>query len=214
MPQLDQVFSAKVVETLAIAASTEALWLVAPPASEVRQQLKVRQLEALYESVYLRIFCAWEAFLEDVLLRLMAGYVTSSYQPVPAPGTSIQKTIKEAKTILYDSQSYLLWHDPGKVAQRAARYLVDSPLELVVRAEKPRLNIFSTIRHQIAHDSADTKLQFRAASTLLASSTFSDNAGKLLRSPDMSDPLNQPKWIRVISFELINVASSILSLSA
>jgi len=210
MPPLDQAFSARVSETLGIVASTEALWLVAPPTSQVRRQLKVNQLEALYESVYLRIFSAWEAFLEDALVRLMAGYVTASYRPIPAAGSHIERTVKGARSTLYGSQSYLLWHDPASVARRAARYLVDSPVEQVVLSQNSRLKIFADIRHHIAHGSDDTHSKFLAASAVLASNSFSGKAGRLLRGSDMSDPLNQPKWIRVISFELIDIASLIL----
>jgi hypothetical protein len=79
---LDADFARRVNESLQIISSTETLWLTAPPASVVRRQLKVPQLEALYESVYLRIFSAWESFIEGVLVRFMSGYETPNYQPV------------------------------------------------------------------------------------------------------------------------------------
>ena len=58
MAALDADFTKYVDESLKIIASTEVLWLTAPPASVVRKQLKVPQLEALYEAVYLRVFSA------------------------------------------------------------------------------------------------------------------------------------------------------------
>jgi len=210
-PALDVAFGERVDETLRSVAATETLWLTAPPASDIRTRLKVSQLEALYEAAYLRIFSAWEAFLEDVLTRLMAGYRTSSHSPMPPHGKALEKSVKLAQVSLYRGRAYLLWHDPRAVADRAGRHVVSSPLEAVIRSEQSRLEIFASIRHKIAHDSDDAKRRFRIAAVALCGNTFSGRPGKLLRGADLSDPLNQPKWIRVISYELVQTASSMLA---
>jgi len=207
---LDSDFVRYVDGTLTIIASTEVLWLTAPPASVIRKQLKVPQLEALYEAVYLRIFSAWESFLEDVLVRFMSGYKTSAYQPVLVPGCPRSSSIKGARAYLYGAKSYMLWHDPVRSANRIAKYITGSPLEATIRSQQVRLETFAAIRHRIAHDSDDAKNKFNAAATTLASSHYGGRPGRLLRAPDMSDPLNQPKWIRKISTELIDDAHLIL----
>jgi hypothetical protein len=209
---LDVDFARYVGDSLAIIASTEVLWLTAPPASEIRKQLKVPQLEALYESVYLRIFSAWESFIEDVLVRFMSGYMTGTYQPVLAQGCIQSSSIRAARVSLYGPRGYALWYDPIRSADRVAQYVTGSPLEAMLRQQHVQLKTFATIRHRIAHDSDDAKAKFKAAALLLASSQYSGRPGKLLRAPDMSDPLNQPKWILRISTELIDVAHLILKL--
>jgi hypothetical protein len=207
---LDADFARRVNESLQIVSSTEALWLTAPPASNVRRQLKVPQLEALYESVYLRIFSAWESFIEDVLVRFMSGYETPTYQPSLMPTCPRAASVRAARVFLYGNRDYLLWHNPTASANRIANFLSNSPIELVLRSQQVRLQAFADIRHRIAHDSDDSKTKFQNAALMLAGAQYSGSPGKLLRATDISDPLNQPKWIRVISYELVSVAQSIL----
>src|SRR5450755_4376937 len=153
MAALDANFAQRVNDTLQIASSTEALWLTAPPASLVRRQLKASQMEALYESVYLRIFSAWESFIEDVLVRFMSGHVTPAYQPVRVSSCPRLTSVRAARVHLYGNSDYLLWHNPWKSADRIAGYISSSPVELVLRSEQARLQAFADIRHRIAHDS-------------------------------------------------------------
>jgi hypothetical protein len=210
MAALDAKFAQRVNETLQIASSTEALWLTAPPASVVRRQLRASQLEALYESVYLRIFSAWESFIEDVVVRFMSGRVTPGYRPVRVSSCPRLSSVTAARAHLYKNRDYLLWHNPVTSANRISGYISASPVELVLRSQQLRLQAFADIRHRIAHDSDDSKTKFSAAALMIAGSDYNGKPGKLLRATDISDPLNQPKWIRVISFELINIAQSIL----
>jgi hypothetical protein len=208
---LDAAFSQSVDESLKIIASTEVLWLTAPPASEIRKQLKVPQLEALYEAVYLRVWTAWEAFVEDVLVRFMSGYETVTYRPTLTPACPRSVTIKGARVVLYGTRRYILWHDPVRSADRISTYVTGSPLEAIIRAQQARLEIFAAIRHRIAHGSDDARANFNAAALKLASSQYGGRPGRLLRAADLSDPLNQPKWILRISTELVDAARLILN---
>jgi hypothetical protein len=210
MPPLARSFIDEVDNSLAIVASTEVLWLRAPPGSEVRRQLKVDRLEALYESSFLRIFCAWENFLEEALTRFMARYETSAYSPVPAAGKTLPSTLVAARQQLYGTRSYLLWHDPGRVAHRSADHTVGCPVETVVTGASMRLLDFAAIRHRVAHSSLDARVKFGAAARSIAGSDFKGRPGRLLRSADVSDPLNQAKWIRVIADELVDLAGMIV----
>jgi hypothetical protein len=212
MAALDADFTKYVDESLKIIASTEVLWLTAPPASVVRKQLKVPQLEALYEAVYLRVFSAWESFVEDVLVRFMSGYETSTYAPVLTPGWQHPRTVKDARTALYGTRPYVLWHNPASSANRISRYMSGSPLEATLRSQQARLEIFAAIRHRIAHDSDDARTNFKMAAMSLAGSQYDGHPGRLLRAPDLSDPLNQSKWILRISTNLTAAAHLILKL--
>lgn len=190
-------------QSLDIASATETLWLTANPASAVRKQLKTPQLEALYEATFLRVFSAYESFLEDVLAHYMAGYETPTYTPTVSATGTIHATVTSALTTLHTRsngsiRSYLLWHDAQTTIDRATRNLNGCPVETVLSANKVDLDDYAKIRHHIAHNSRDSGIKFAAAASRLTGSEYSRRPGKLLRSADISDPLNPTKWIRVI----------------
>jgi hypothetical protein len=211
MARLDDQLARQVDLSLKIVAQTEALWLTAPPTSDIRRNLKVEQLETLYEAAFLRIFTSWEMFLEEVQIRFMAGYATGGYQPAPLPGRRTYSTIEAARTALYDGRAYLLWHNPTTNADRCARWLASSPIETLSRANQAQLENFASVRHRIAHSSSDASAKFTAATLTLSGTTATHpNPGRFLRSPDISDPLNQPKWIRVVADFLVDLGNRIL----
>lgn len=209
MPSIGTKCVAGFNETLSLAGATEALWLTARPASEIRRQLKGRQLEALYESVFLRIFAQYEAFQEAALVRYMANYGTPAYQPAPAPGTRLQPTVRAATSTLYGGSRYLLWHDNDKAIRRSQRFLVNSPMELVLSANSANLKDYARVRHHIAHNSPDSKDGFKQAATRLTGAAHAGVPGRMLRAPNISDPLNQPKWIRTIVDDLASIVLQI-----
>ncbi|MBG6098327.1 hypothetical protein [Nocardioides luteus] len=182
--------------TLSIAAATETLWLTAPPTSEVRKHLKVPQLEALYEAAFLRIFSAYENFLEDSLSHFMAKYETATYTPVAATGKTLHSSLKAALIELYDGRPYILWHGVSSVIKRSRKHLDSSPIETALIANQAMLEDYARIRHRIAHGSPDAATEFLNAATRLTGNTHGGKPGRLLRAADITDPLNQPKWIR------------------
>jgi hypothetical protein len=188
--------------TLTLAANTETLWLTAPPARVVRKQLKAVQLEALYEATFLRIFSAYESFLEDSLAHFMAGYSTSTYTPTAAPTATLHRSLKSARAALYGKKRYLLWHDVGTTIKRAQVNISGCPVEMALTGNQSNLEDYASIRHHIAHNSRDSATQFAAAANRLTGSTHRLRPGHLLRAPDIRDPLNQPKWIRTIVDDL------------
>jgi hypothetical protein len=202
MPPLGSSFMRDTTAALNLIAATETLWLTARGGSAVRQQLRPAQLEALYESAYLRIFTMWEDFLEQALLRYMVGRTTPSYTPIPVAGSSVFGTIAAARTHLFNGRRYLLWHDGQTAADRCRRYLQHCPYELVLTGSAQQLEDFSAIRHRIAHSSTDAKNRFANSAVRLAGQAHGDSPGRLLRAADISDPLNQRKWVRVITDEL------------
>lgn len=209
MPQLGPKCVARFNEILKIAATTEGLWLAAPPASEVKKQLKVRQLEALYEATFLRVFAAFESFLEDSLAHYMSGYGTASYTPVAAAGKAIHPTVSGALQTLYGNRSYLLWHDMARDISRSRANLVSCPVETALAAKQQRLEDYAAIRHHIAHNSKDSRAKFEAAASRLTGSQHGGRPGRMLRSEDISDPLNTPKWIRKIVDDMAKTALQI-----
>ena len=210
LPNIGAKCVARVNEILSIAATTEGLWLAAPPASEVKKNLKVAQLEALYEATYLRIFATFESFVEDALSHYMAGYATPHYSPHPAPNKGLHATIASARAELYHGKRYLLWHDMSRDVKRAQDHLSGCPVETAITANLTRLESYAAVRHHIAHNSADSRRQFESAALSLTGSAHDGKPGKMLRSEDISDPLNTPKRIRLVVDDL---ARTILGIS-
>jgi hypothetical protein len=208
-------FNTAVDAALSLVASTEGLWLTAPPASLVRRQLTVRQLEALYESVFLRIFGLWEGFLQDLTLHWMARYRSPGYAPVAPGGGRLFPSIQVASLTLHfedgRARDYLLWHHPPTVKRRVRRVLVDCPVETLCDTELDTLTRYAAVRHHIAHGSADSRRKFILAATALTGSDYGGRAGRLLRAADIADPLNQPKWIRVFSEQLKAFAATVVA---
>lgn len=200
-------FETECSQTLGWLGSTEALWMSAPPTTEVRRNLKAPQMEALYESAFLRIFASWEVFQEDATIRMMAGAGTHTYKPVPASGSSVYGSMKAARAALYGNRPFLLWHNPEGVVNRVAKVLTGSPLEVELTTNKSKLEHYGNIRHRVAHGSDDAATKFKIASQYLTGVTHNGSPGKLLRSQDTTDPLNLKRWISVITAELQQIAA-------
>src|SRR5687767_186428 len=68
------------------------------------QRINLARLEMLYEMAFLRVFLAWETFLEESFIRYMTGYAhRMGTEPVPA-GTSYYTTISAAKAAILGGQ--------------------------------------------------------------------------------------------------------------
>lgn len=206
LPDLASRFRSETQAFLDILGATEGLWITAPPTSEVRRQLKVGQLEALYEAVYLRIFASWETMLEDLTVYFLAGYRSSGYTPrfaTPRPGN----TLTASRAALYGTRDYLLWHRASTVATRVSSHLVGCPVETVVDGSADEIDRFAAVRHAIAHASVDARAKFRAASMVMTG--YEHKApGRFLRSEDVSDPLNPSKRILVIRNRLVDLVTT------
>jgi hypothetical protein len=201
LPRILEGFVAETERSLEVVASTETLWLTAPPTSEVRKQLKVPQLEALYESVYLRIFASWENALDDLVIHYMADYSSGEYVPKRVSGKA-SRTLKAARKELYAGKDYLLWHNPNQVVARVKKVLEGCPVETVVANSSTELGYFAALRHRVAHDSPDTKEKFKTAAMALCGVEHR-SVGRMLRSADNTDPLNPRKWLLMIRERLV-----------
>lgn len=205
LPDLATKFATETQKSLNVAAATEALWRTAPPTSDVRRQLKVGQLEALYEAVYLRIFASWENTLEDLVVYFLAGYRSPSYVPAyvgPRPGA----TLTAARAFLYAGRPFMLWHSAQKATSQAAQHLVACPVESVASAAAAEIDQFAAIRHAIAHASPDARAKFVAATRAIAGLEYK-NVGRFLRSDNLTDPLNPTKRVLIVRNRLVDLVA-------
>jgi hypothetical protein len=180
------------------------------PGTVAYQQLTPQRLMALYEMAYMRMFVAWESYLEATFLRTMCGYVSPTYTPTFQAGQNRQPTLRHAYgALLLPGQYYLLWHSPPRVRKWAAAWFVGSPHELVIASNLARLEWFGAIRHRIAHGSEDAREKMDKATLGLAGRRFAASSpGRFLRTWNgASQP--QERWLYTIAAELAALSAQI-----
>lgn len=170
--------------------------------------IKLHSLELLYELAFLRIFLAWEVFLEESFLRYLCGYYGGHGQETTISG-SYAGDISAARAILYGHRDYLLWHSPNAVVRRAQAHFVSSRHELVIASIAGRLEHLAQIRHRVAHSQKHARIQFDHASMALSGQRYKGSRpGRFLRdwAPGRSIPT---RWVAAIADELSGIAFQI-----
>jgi len=184
----------------ALAEVGETLHATAPVGSVARRELTPRRLEALYEMAYLRMFIAWESFLEESFLRFICGYRGPAGQPVlrqPA-----LPRIEAARLAVLGGHDFVSWASPIAVEQRARQYMQNSWHEQVLQAARARLRCFVAVRNRIAHGSEYARTQFDHSTMQLAARRFRGAVpGAFLRSWNAA-ALPQERWLSTIGSEL------------
>lgn len=206
MPPLAEDFGSQAAHALEFARALESA-RDALDAAERAKYLPPYRLELGYELAYLQIFAAWEDFLEKSFLRYLCGYAACHGQERLVAGPYCSR-LAVAKSTLYGGRSYLLWHSPKKVVQRASRFFQQSKLETVVASMQTRIENYAAIRHCIAH--AHAVQPFDAATTfLIGRRVRGSRPGRFLRIWAQHTP--QPmRWIDFITLELRQLAFQIV----
>ncbi len=206
MPKLAKEFATSATQAVEFAAGVEAA-RAGLHTKEAQEHLPIPRLELAYELTYLRVFNAWERFLEESFLRYLCGYQALHGCETPVPGKSFQSSLAGAKTVLYGRQNYLLWHNPQKVIQRATTHFTGSRHETVIASMQGRLQCYADIRHRIAHAHAASGFDL-ATMTLAGRRYRGSRPGRFLRdwAPHVPTPT---RWVDVIVLELRGLAFQI-----
>jgi len=169
----------------------------------------------MYELAYLRIFAAWEAFLEESFLRLMCGY-SSAGNVHPLKTQPKPRTVQEARVLVLNNKKYKLWHDPDIMVGRVAKFFtkvpgIDVPHDAVLGSATTLLKDLSHIRHHIAHLTEDTCSKYHDATMNLCGIRFGRRCGRFLRSTYV-DPATglTARWLDRICADLKGLASQYL----
>lgn len=206
MPRLAQTFADDSQRAAQFADSVEKARRALDTA-EAQALLPVSRIELAYELAYLRLFTAWEDFLEQSMLRYLCGFAAAHGQEQLAKGVYCP-TLSHARATLYGNNQYLLWHNPQKVVTRAANHFTNSRHETVIASMQGRVVHFASIRHRIAHAHAEN--DFNSATMALAGRRYRGaRPGKFLR--DWARHSQVPmRWFEVISFEFRGLAFQIV----
>jgi hypothetical protein len=164
-------------------------------------------LESLYEMAYMRMFAEWEVFLEETFLRMLCGYVSPIW--VPSLYQKQQPNLASARQLLLGNRGYVLWWSPQQIRDRAKRFFVNSPHEIVVTSSFARLGALAAVRHRLGHGSDQVRQSFDAATMLLAGRRYkAGSVGRFLRD---WHPTASPaeRWLFEIERELVALSAQI-----
>ena len=211
---LVRVLEAQIDEAVQLVRAAELVRTAVPVHSHARRGFSFRQIEAMYELAYLRVFASWEVFLEESFLRLMCGYQSAGVchqTSAPAP-----RRIEDARVAVLGGRSFKPWHDPTIIVNRTAVFFVATalpqvPHHVVVGSALVLIKDFSAIRHHVAHLTDDTCVKYHAATMRLCGARFGRRAGRFLRSEhvDAVSGLHS-RWLDRICVDLKALASQFL----
>lgn len=171
------------------------------------RNLSLPRIEHYYELAFLRIFLAWEVFIEQSFYRYICGYTFHGL--ISVPKSCFLKDPSVAEISLLSGRSYILWHDPDVICSRVTKYLVNSNFESVILSFKAQLSSYSVIRHRIAHNQIDAIKKFNTVTLALAGRTYpTSSAGKYLRDFVPGKPFPK-RWINEIADSLVSVSYQI-----
>lgn len=154
--------------------------------------LHPKHAEQVVELAFMAVVASWEEFLEDSLVRYVAGAKTSSnYRPTPKFG--LASNITHAYQIVsqnanYDSQrDYLKVTDPNWV-RNSASFIFSAHTYACLQTKSDLIKHASAIRNRVAHSSEKCRTDFKATALYFlqpANGKLSQGygPGKLLLTP-------------------------------
>jgi hypothetical protein len=124
----------------------------------VRQQLTIRDVESLYEGLFLRSVTAFEGLIECVFFQALRGQIRTS-----TVGGKITATSNAVlRDVLLDGKDYLEWLPYNRTLDRARRYLRGGrPFTHIENDDLGKLTQITRIRNAVAHSSKHAKEVFR-----------------------------------------------------
>lgn len=209
MPDFAGVFSLSIDRALDLASAGENTRVILLNQNKSVDPMTVARIELIYEMAYLRIFLAWEVFLEQTFLRYICGYRNSTGTEPLAAASSYFSSIAAASTAILNGRTYLLWHNPTHVSNRVQNYLANGLHFTVIQSALNDLEWYASIRHRIAHSQEDAKNKFDAATLGLNTLRYKGSKpGVFLRDWNNTLPVPE-RWLSFIATHLLNLANQI-----
>jgi len=209
MPQFGLSFTQRVREALSLVEGAELARNQAEPGTPVRRAFHAYRLEFLYEIAFLRVFTAWETFLEETFYRYLCGCFCRGVQAPLAAAQYYSTNLADAESRVLGGGQFVLWHNPAKVIQRSARFFKLGPHEAVVGSYQTQLDYLASIRHRIAHEHMNAKVNFNNASVQLSGRRYRGaRAGSFLRDFNTTKTPVE-RWLVTLSTDLASVAGQL-----
>lgn len=209
MPSLRAEFCHQVTEAMKLAEIGEVARVEAIAGSQTRRDLHHSRVALLYELAFLRMFLAWESFLEQTFLRYLCGYTSPHSAVVLLPGAAFMPTLAQAEVTILAGKDYILWHNMSSVVRRSQRYFTSCPIETVILSNTARLEALAAVRHRIAHAQSDARRKFDLATMAISGKRYRGaRPGAFLRDWDTS-MAPQSRWLERLGQELQGLAAQI-----
>jgi hypothetical protein len=129
------------------------------PVGRQFRALKPAELESIAEMVFLRMFLAWEHFLEQSFLSYMCG---RKDRKVKIQCFVVFPSIQHAANLIIpEGRRYAEWSEPEIVRQRAERYFKDGePFKSALGGVSGQVEEMRKVRNSIAHKSKHAREKF------------------------------------------------------
>jgi len=122
-------------------------------------QIVLRDLESVYEALFLRAVTSFEAFLEELFISILQNKTRYSQRRVSLRMRAISSAA--LLDILLQGKDYMQWLPFNATEQRAYLYLRGGkPFSELTDGDKSMMKTISTIRNAIAHRSDFAMKQF------------------------------------------------------
>jgi hypothetical protein len=206
LPRFDLELAKDGQAALGIARAGETVRAAYPAGSVARREWYQARLEALYELAFLRVFIAWETFLEATFYRYLCGYVSRLGPQTP---TVVYRSIADAEIAVLGGSQYIAWYKCSTVIRRCQTHIPNGWHEMTINSRLTDLEHYSAVRHRIAHGQANAKAKFDLATQHFAGKTYrGSRPGRFLREWDGT---TWPKktWLDTIVGDLCNLAGQI-----
>lgn len=128
-------------------------------AASARPRLTPTRRDSMVELAFLRVFLAWESFLEEAFILFMLGRAPASGQ---APARFVNPPNRPiARDLVAEGRPFPKW-TADEVRRRASRFFRGGrPFETALKASQQTLQDLNTIRNAVAHDSEDSWEKFK-----------------------------------------------------
>lgn len=117
------------------------------------------KVEIIAELAFLRIFMAWENFLEESFIRYAIGAESpSGYKPTKLVNP---QNMAHALNLICSGRDYVSWNSASEVVSRSDIFFKDGePYKNILEGVAGNLNDMNTIRNGIAHKSPISRKKF------------------------------------------------------
>ena len=117
------------------------------------------QVDLIFGLAFLKIFIAWEQFLEDTFARYMCG--ASSLSGNKPTRNETARYLDRALSIIYGGQPYAGWASVDIVVERANRFFdKGEPYTTPLQSAAAELNSMRKVRNHIVHHSKKSREDF------------------------------------------------------
>jgi hypothetical protein len=204
MADLAAVLDRRMADALDLVRAGEKARMHAPDSGS--SGFRISRLEFLYELAYLRMFVAWENYLEQTLYRYMCGCASPRFGQQTLTIGKYFGSLKDAETAVLAGRTYRLWHNPTEVGRIANIHVVTGRHAQIMTSAATPIQHMAALRHRIAHDQKDGALKCDTATMFFVGRRYPGaRPGRFLR--DWDTPTQ--RWLERLRTDLLNLSRQI-----